>query len=224
MVIVNISNKYNLNEREAKFLLKKSIVGLIHSASRLEKVNTTFPQTKTIVEGMSVSGISMDDVQVILNLKNAYQYVLKLSGDTTFNLSTACKINSFISYNESLEWGVLRTGNVGIHGVDYTPAIPIESEVVSAINEIMSSEGSLTYKALKYMYYAMRTQLFWDGNKRTAIVSTNAIMMLDGLGIVNISEQQLEYWNQLLSEFYETNNDETIIQWTYDNCVHGIDY
>ncbi|MFC6038961.1 Fic family protein [Paenisporosarcina macmurdoensis] len=221
---MNSSNKYNLNEREAKFLLKKSIVGLIHSASRLENVNTTFPQTKTIVEGMSVSGISMDDVQVILNLKNAYQYVLKLSNDTTFNLSTACKINSFISYNESLEWGVLRTGNVGIHGVDYTPTIPIESEVVSAINEIMSSEGSLTYKALKYMYYAMRTQLFWDGNKRTAIVSTNAIMMLDGLGIVNISEQQLEYWNQLLSEFYETNNDETIIQWTYDNCVHGIDY
>lgn len=221
---MNISNKYNLNERESKFLLKKSVVGLIHSASRLEKVNTTFPQTKTIVEGMSVSGISMDDVQVILNLKNAYQYVLKLSGDTTFNLSTACKINSFISYNESLEWGVLRTGNVGIHGVDYTPVIPIESEVVSAINEIMSSEGSLTYKALKYMYYAMRTQLFWDGNKRTAIVSTNAIMMLDGLGIVNISEQQLEYWNQLLSEFYETNIDETIIQWTYDNCVHGIDY
>lgn len=221
---MNSSNKYNLNERESRFLLKKSVVGLIHSASRLEKVNTTFPQTKTIVEGMSVSGISMDDVQVILNLKNAYQYVLKLSGDTTFNLSIACKINSFISYNESLEWGVLRTGNVGIHGVDYTPAIPMESEVVSAINDIMSSEESLTYKALKYMYYAMRTQLFWDGNKRTAIVSTNAIMMLNGLGIVNISEQQLEYWNQLLSEFYETNNDETIIQWTYDNCIHGIDY
>jgi len=223
-VIVTISNKYNLNERESKFLLKKSVIGLIHSASRLEKVNTTFPQTKTIVEGMSVSGISMDDVQVILNLKNAYQYVLKLPSDTTFNLMTACKINSFISYNESLEWGVLRTGNVGIHGVDYTPTIPIESEVVSTINEIMGSEGSLTYKALKYMYYAMRTQLFWDGNKRTAIVSANAIMMLNGLGIVNISEQQLEHWNQLLSEFYETNNDEKIIQWTHDNCVHGIDY
>ena len=221
---MTISNKYNLNERESKFLLKKSVIGLIHSASRLEKVNTTFPQTKTIVEGMSVSGISMDDVQVILHLKNAYQYVLKLPSDTTFNLMTACKINSFISYNESLEWGVLRTGNVGIHGVDYTPTIPIESEVVSTINEIRGSEGSLTYKALKYMYYAMRTQLFWDGNKRTAIVSANAIMMLNGLGIVNISEQQLEHWNQLLSEFYETNNDEKIIQWTYDNCVHGIDY
>lgn len=224
VILVNISNKYNLDERESKFLLKKSIVGLIHSASRLEKVNTTFPQTKTIVEGMSVSGISMDDVQVILNLKNAYQYVLNLPYTTNFNLTIACKINSFISYNESLEWGVLRTGNVDIHGVDYTHKIPMESEVVSTMNEIMDSNVSQTYKVLKYMYYAMRTQLFWDGNKRTAIVSANALMMLNGLGIVNISEQQLEHWNLLLSEFYETSNDEQIIQWTYENFIHGIDY
>ncbi|CAM3260244.1 Fic family protein [Filibacter tadaridae] len=221
---MTISNKYNLNERESKFLLKKSVIGLIHSASRLENVNTTFSQTKTIVEGMSVSGISMDDIQIILNLKNAYQYVLNSPHDTTFNLAIACRINSFISYNESLEWGALRTGNVGIYGVDYTPTIPIESEVVAAINEIMGSKMSLTYKALKYMYYAMRTQLFWDGNKRTAIVSANAIMMLNGVGIVNVSEHQLEEWNQLLSEYYETNNDEKIILWTYENCIHGIDY
>ncbi|MBO0992279.1 Fic family protein [Bacillus sp. SD088] len=217
-------DKYNLNDRESRFLLKKSIVALIHSTSRLEKVSTTFPQTKTIVEGMSVSGISMDDIQVILNLKNAYQYVLKLSNDEKFDLSIACKINSFISYNESLEWGVLRTGQVGIHGVDYIPAIPIESKVVSTIQNILHSETSWTYKALKYMYYAMRAQLFWDGNKRTAIVSANTIMMLSGVGIVNISEEQLENWNQLLTEFYETNNDERIIQWTYDHCIHGIDY
>ena len=221
---MTITDKYNLDQRESTFLLKKSIVGLIHSASRLENVNTTFPQTKTIVEGMSVSGINMDDIQIILNLKNAYQYILKLPFDTVFDLDIACHINNFIAYNESLEWGVLRTGNVGIHGVDYTPTIPVESEAVATINEIMTSNLSLTHKALKYMYYAMRTQLFWDGNKRTAIVSANAIMMINGLGIVNIGEHQLEAWNQLLSAFYETNNDEKIIQWTYDHCVHGIDY
>ena len=63
-------NKYQLTDRESRFLLKKSLVELIHANSRLEKVNTTFPQTKTIVEGMSVSGVSIDDIQVILNLKN----------------------------------------------------------------------------------------------------------------------------------------------------------
>ncbi|WML28641.1 Fic family protein [Neobacillus sp. OS1-32] len=217
-------NKYSLSDRESRFLLKKSRVALIHSASRLENVNTTFPQTKTIVEGMSVSGVPIEDIQVILNLKNAYQYVLKLPHNIKFNLEITCKINSFISYNESLEWGVLRTGNVGIHGVVYTPAVPIESEVRAIIEEIMNGNMSETYKALKYMYFAMRAQLFWDGNKRTAIVSANTIMMLNGAGVININEKQLEHWNSLLSEFYESNNDEKIIQWTYENCIHGIDY
>lgn len=43
-------------------------------------------------------------------------------------------------------------------------------------------------------------------------------------GVVNIKEQHLEHWNQLLSEFYETNCDDKIIQWTYENCIYGIDY
>ena len=59
-----MENKYNLTDRESRFLLKKSIVELMYANSRLEKVNTTFPQTKTIVEGMSVSGV----VQMIFKL------------------------------------------------------------------------------------------------------------------------------------------------------------
>ncbi|WP_318618370.1 Fic family protein [Sporosarcina sp. YIM B06819] len=218
-----MENKYNLSEREAKFLLKKSLVELIHANSRLEKVNTTFPQTKTIVEGMSVSGISMDDVQIILNLKNAYQYIL--NEQASFTLNVAKKINSFVSYNESLDWGVVRYGDVGIHGVNYTPSIPVEADVAQHIETILSNDlTSTTYRALKYMYYAMRTQIFWDGNKRTALIATNYIMLLNGNGILHIDESHLEVWNRLLSEFYETNNDEAIIEWTYNHCIFGIDY
>lgn len=161
-------NKYKLDIRESIFLLKKCIVELTHSASRLEDVKTTFSQTKTIVDGMSVSGVSTDNMQVIINLKNAYHYVPKLPYNCNFYLAIACKINSYIAYNGSFEWGVLRTGDVGIHGVNYKPTIPIESEVVSTINKIWSSKGSKTFKKLKYMYYAMRIQLFWDG-KLTAL-------------------------------------------------------
>jgi hypothetical protein len=46
--------------------------------------------------------------------------------------------------------------------------------------------------------------------------------MLHGIDVVNINEKQLERWNSLLSEFYELNNHEKIIQWTYENCMHGI--
>lgn len=215
-------DKFNLDVRESRFLLKKSVVDMIHQNSKIEKVNTTFPQTKTIVEGMSVSGVSTDDIQVILNLKNAYSYILKET--RSFDLSIAERINGFIAYNESLEWGVLRRGNVGIHGVSYKPTIPIRNAVIAEIDEIMSMDISNTHKAIKYMYYAMRKQLFWDGNKRTAIVSANYMMLQNGNGILVIREQDLEEWNELLSDFYESNDDSKIIDWTYDNCIFGIEY
>ncbi|MGX5377011.1 hypothetical protein ACWCL1_01885 [Ligilactobacillus sp. LYQ135] len=62
-----------LTDQENTFLLKKLIIDSIYNASRLENVNTTFPQTETIINGMSVAGISTEDTQVILNLKNAWQ-------------------------------------------------------------------------------------------------------------------------------------------------------
>lgn len=215
-------DKFSLSTKESRFLLKKSLVEMIHQNSRLEKVNTTFPQTKTIVEGMSVSGVSVDDIQTILNLKNAYNYILNETKE--FNLEIAKKINSYVSYNESLDWGVLRYGDVGISGVSYKPSIPVEEDVVSNFNKIMSMGISDTHKIIKYMYYAMRSQLFWDGNKRTAIVSANYMMLQKGRGILVIREIDLEKWNELLSEFYETNDDSEIIKWTYENCIYGIEY
>ncbi|GFN30439.1 hypothetical protein PCURB6_06990 [Paenibacillus curdlanolyticus] len=78
---------------------------------------------------------------------------------------------------------------------------------------------SETYKAIKYMYYAMRKQLFWDGNKRTAILSANYLLLQKGKGILINHEKHLEQWNVLLTEFYETNYDQAIIDWTYENCI-----
>ena len=210
-----MQNKFTLTLAQNRFLAKKNIVELIHSISRLENVNTTFPQTKTIVDGMSVSGVSTDDVQVILNLKNAWQFALK--SDALFDLEFVCKINSFVAYNESLAWGELRTGKVGISGVGYVPPVPQQNEVEQVFAQIAQLPLSETERALKLMYYMMRSQLFWDGNKRTAIICANYQLISAGAGIVNISE------HELLSAFYESGDDTQIIAWTYEHCLHGIE-
>lgn len=215
-----MQDKFNLTLDQNCFLARKNIVQVIHSIFRLEKVNTTFSQTKTIIDGMSVSGISTHDMQVVLNLKNAWQFILK--SDTPFDLNFACKVNSFVAYNESLAWGELRTGNVGISGVSHTPSIPNQFDVENTFNEINHLPVSKTVPILKLMYYMMRQQLFWDGNKRTAIICVNYQLIMAGLGILNINENQLEIWNELLFEFYETNHDDKMIAWTYDNCLYGI--
>lgn len=217
-----MQNKYHLTLAQNRFLAKKNIVEMIHSISRLENVNTTFPQTKTIVDGMSVSGVSTDDVQVILNLKNAWQFALK--SDLPFDLTVACKINSFVAYNESLAWGELRTGKVDISGVGYVPPIPQQADVEIIFQQIMQNYSvSETVRALQTMYYMMRSQLFWDGNKRTAIICANYQLIHAGAGILNINEQQLEQWHTLLADFYESDNDNKIIKWTYEHCLYGIE-
>lgn len=215
-----LNNKFNLTLEQNRFLARKNIVEVIHSISRLEKVNTTFPQTKTIIDGMGVSGVSTHDIQVVLNLKNAWQFIL--SAESEFDLTFACKVNSYVAYNESLAWGELRTGNVGISGVSYVPDIPSKENVIQIFNEFKSLPISNTHRILKTMYYMMRSQLFWDGNKRTALICANYQLIITGCGVLNINEGQLEIWNNLLSQFYETNDDEKIVAWTYEHCLYGM--
>jgi Fic family protein len=217
-----MKDKYNLSQQENLFLAKKTIVNTVYNSAKLEGINITFPQTKTILDGVSVSNLDMDDIQTILNLRNAWKYLLNHVNEK-FNLEFAKKIHSFVGYNEALNWGELRNGHVGITGVHYKPEIPIESEVMKEMNEILSI-NCVTERAITYMLWGMRKQLFWDGNKRTSTLLANKMLIENGKGIITIPEKYLEEFNERLSKFYETNQYTKIIFFIYDKCLFGIDY
>ncbi|GAD16477.1 filamentation induced by cAMP protein fic [Lentilactobacillus otakiensis DSM 19908 = JCM 15040] len=217
-----MENKFNLTLKQNRFLAKKNFVNMVYSNSKFEGVNTTLPQTKTIIDGMSVAGVSIDDIQVIVNLKKGLEYVMAHSEPFTVDV---CKtINGIVAAEDALDPGQIRSGNVQIGGVEYVPQVPNPDEVKAFIQQIMDDDISATDKALKIMYYMMRHQIFWDGNKRTAVLSANYILINAGAGIVNINENQLETFNTLLSSYYETDDSQTIIRWTYDNCLYGIEF
>lgn len=216
-------DKFNLSKRENVFLAKKSLVDTIYNSAKLEGINVTFPQTKTILDGLSVSNLDVDDVQLILNLRNAWKYLLNHIDDP-FDIRFVKKINSFVSYNESLEWGVLRTGGVGITGVNYIPTIPDENDVSEFILKNISTINNITERAIIYMLWGMRKQLFWDGNKRTSTLCANKMLIENGNGIITIPEKHLGEFNERLTEFYETNNYSMIDQFIYDKCLFGIEY
>ena len=74
------------------------------------------------------------------------------------------------------------------------------------------------------MLYGMRSQLFWDGNKRTSTICANKIMIENGVGIIKVPDNKLEEFNTLLTEFYNTNEMAKIEQFIYDNCIDGITF
>lgn len=215
-----MKDKYNLTLEQNIFLAKRNLVDNIYANARMEGLNITFPETKTILEGVNVPNLKIDEIQCILNLRDAWKYLIN-NIHADFNLDFICKINELVARNESIAWGVLRQGGVQISGTEYIPEIPDEEDVKKQINIILQIENA-TERAIEYMLYGMRSQLFWDGNKRTSTICANKIMIENGCGIIKVPDNKLKDFTVLLSEFYSTNSKEKIKQFLFDNCIDGI--
>ena len=92
-----------MTRKENVFWAKRNLVDYIYHSARLEGCNVTFPDTQTLLDGVNVGSVTLDDVQTILNLRDAWRYVLS-SLDEPFNLDYICGINGHVSRNESLQW------------------------------------------------------------------------------------------------------------------------
>ena len=214
-------DKYHLTIEYNLSLTRKMLASNIFNSARLEGINITYEDTKKVLEGVNVPSLRLDEINCILNLRDAWNFTLS-NIDTDITLDFICKVNSFVSRNESLEWGVLRTGKVGINGVDYIPDIPNREDVITNINEILKEEN-ITSRSLNLMLYLMRSQIFWDGNKRTAMIVANKLLIRNGCGIISVKEDDINEFNKLLTEYYNTGNKDKIIPFLYDKCIFGLE-
>lgn len=225
-------DKYTLTQKQNLFLAKKKWDENIYCGMKMENRNVTFPQTQTILNGINVPSVTLDDIQAILNMRDAWKYILS-SIDHEMNIDYICKINEFVARNESLEWGVLRSGAVGISGTEYTPPIPQKATVERQLKEILNNNTSLTEKAINTFLWGCKTQMFWDGNKRTSLLLANQLLIQNGNGMMIIAEKQMPAFNTLLNYFYNSfiktpaENETTankFKKFLYDNTIIGIDF
>ncbi|WP_289460984.1 Fic family protein, partial [Lactobacillus intestinalis] len=131
-----------------------------------------------------------------------------------------------VALYDAFEPGTIRTGSsqvVLMSDDTYTPEIPSESKEKEYFEDLMNKDRSATDKAITLMYHNMRNQIFWDGNKRSATLAANKIMIDNGVGLINIPLNKWGKWNELISNYYRTNEIEKIKEWTYENGIQGID-
>ena len=131
-------DRFHMTPEQSLFLAKKKWDENVYCGMRMENRNITFPQTKTILQGVNVPSVQLDDIQAVLNMRDAWRFLLgSLKEPLTFEYW--CKLNEYIARNEALEWGKLRTGSVDISGTDDWPPVPIEKQVRAEFDSIMSS-------------------------------------------------------------------------------------
>ena len=187
-----------LTRQQNIFLAKKIFTELVFNTAYIEGCNVTFPQTQTIIDGAVINGVSVDDIQTVLNLRDGWKFILS-SVDEPLTLEYICRVNEYVSRNESLEWGVLRRGTVGVG--EFIPTIPVKEDVLKEMDRITKINQPID-RALEYFAYACKQQLFWDGNKRTSTMVASKILIESGEGILTIGKDNAEEFNIALNNWY----------------------
>ena len=217
----NYADKFHMTPEQSLFLAKKKWDENVYCGMRMESRNITFPQTKTILQGVTVPNVQLDDIQAVLNMRDAWRFMLA-SMNEPLSFEYWCKLNEYIARNEALEWGKLRTGSVGISGTEYMPPVPVEDQTRAELDAILTADTSATSKALEAFVWGARGQFFWDGNKRTSMTLANKILISAGAGFLTITDRHMEQFNELLVNYYNSGDSEALKDFLYENAIQGI--
>lgn len=189
-----------LNLDFARINMKNSI----YEQAVLEGVATSFPQTEDIIENGKVNGVTATDVQKILNLKHAWEFILdKDVLQVKSDYSVLCHIAKLVNEGFFESGGRIRGVPVTIGGTSYIPPLPIETIVIENISEIINSDIEPIDIAVELCLYCMKAQIFNDGNKRASVIFANHYLISKAGGLLVIPEAQVPEFKQLLIAYYE---------------------
>ena len=196
---------------------------LIWKSANLEGIAVTYPQTEIITEGIAVNGMRINDINAIVNLKHAWQFILD-NIDQLIDFRYISQLNKIVgNYNLIPYSGEIRKSDVSMEGTSWKPDLPDKEDIENKINEINSIKN-ISDRAITMMLYLMRIQPFYDGNKRTAMMAANQIMIQNGKGIISVSIEHQITFRGMLINFYETNDMSKIKKFLYDKCIYGIKF
>ena len=183
----------------------------IYDQAVLEGVATSFTQTEEIIDNGKISGVTATDVQKILNLKHAWEFILDrdviASRSDYYMLSHIARV---VNEGFFAEGGRIRGVPVTIGGSSYVPPLPNELDVKEKIREIIEESDEVINTAIKLCLYCMKTQIFLDGNKRASVIFANHYLISHGGGFLVIPEKEVPEFKRLLVKYYE-GEDITVI-------------
>lgn len=191
----------------------------IYDQAVLEGVATSFPQTEEIIDNGKVNGMTATDVQKILNLKHAWEFILDkdvVASKTDYYM--LCHIARIVNEGFFIDGGRIRGVPVAIGGSSYVPPLPNELDVKEKIQEIIEKQENAIDIAIDLCLYCMKTQIFLDGNKRALVIFANHYLISHGGGFLVIPEKKVPEFKKLLVKYYEGENISIIRSFMKINC------
>jgi Fic family protein len=189
--------------------LERFVIELSWKSSKIEGNTYTLLETEQLIrESKKAEGKTQAEAQMILNHKQAFDVIVKNENSfKKLNKQDIIDVHAVLVKDLGVTKG-FRKYKVGITGTNY---LPIDNQwqieaVIKKLTEVINITKHPLEKALIIIAMLSYIQAFNDGNKRTARLVGNAILIANGyapLSYRNINE--LEFKKALLV-FYEQNN------------------
>lgn len=184
-------------------------IDLSWKSSQIEGNTYTLLETELLIkEKIEAKGKKKEEAIMLLNHKAALDYILD-NNDITKPLTVRDieDIHSILIKGLDVERNI-RSGAVGITGTNYSP-IDNEYQIREALQlmcEIINAKDNVIEKAFLALLLISYIQPFEDGNKRTARIVSNAILINHEICPLSFRSIDPIYYKEALLIFYEQNN------------------
>jgi Fic family protein len=199
----------DLPEAIQKKEMERLVIELSWKSSRIEGNTYTLLDTeKLILENKEAPGHSKKEAQMILNHKDAFNYIHKNSAQfKTLTRKNLEELHAILVKDLSVGLG-LRKKPVGVTGSKYLPLDNIH-QITEAVENLSAAVTRMTTpyaKALLTLLGISYIQPFEDGNKRTSRLMTNALLLSHSLAPLSYRSVDENEYREAVLVFYEINS------------------
>lgn len=200
---------YKIDKKRALYILNKEYENTIFILAKGEGSKMTFSQTLATINNRNVDA-RPSDVMLVKDIQRGVNYVLNLldADVMEFNKNNLFSINMLAARNSNFDnLGGFRKGNIKIGGAKHTGTNPFQIEF--EFDNLKSwYEKEKQNNGLKYIELALKLfkyQFFGDGNKRTAQLMMNGLLVKNGYApfVVDFLNEKIA---DELVEYYDNDN------------------
>lgn len=191
--------------------LERFIIELSWKSSKIEGNTYSLLDTEKLIrEGIPAEGHTTNETTMVINHKKAFSFIMdniKILHDNGITSGFVEKVHELITLDLGVPRGV-RKGLVGITGTKYKP-IDNKYQITEALESLYGAVNDMSNsysKALTVLVGISYIQPFEDGNKRTARLLCNAILLAENCAPLSYRSVDENNYRESILVFYEKNS------------------
>ena len=202
-------NTEGMTELEYRKEMERLGVDLSWKSSQIEGNTYSLLETERLLKDkQTASGKTKEEAIMLLNHKDALDFVLDVP-DYLKELSVHRieDIHSILTKELEVERNI-RHRRVGITGTNYRP-LDNEFQIREALEDtctLVNGKDNVFEKAFLTLVLLSYIQAFVDGNKRTARITSNAVLIANGYCPISFRTVDSIDYKKAMLMFYEQNN------------------